>query len=65
MLKVEHITKDWKEAGSFPAQINLYGLLGRALLPDQDPAISAPCSRSAASTMRASTTPDGLRGQTS
>jgi len=25
MLKAEHITKDWKEAGSFPAQINLYG----------------------------------------
>lgn len=25
MVKVEHITKDWKEAGSFPAQINLYG----------------------------------------
>ena len=25
MLKVEAITKDWKEAGSFPAQINLYG----------------------------------------
>jgi type IV secretion system protein VirB4 len=25
MLKVETITKDWKEAGSFPAQINLYG----------------------------------------
>jgi type IV secretion/conjugal transfer VirB4 family ATPase len=25
MFKVEHITKDWKEAGSFPAQINLYG----------------------------------------
>lgn len=26
MFKVEQITKDWKEAGSFPAQINLYGL---------------------------------------
>jgi hypothetical protein len=25
MFKVEHITKDWKEAGSFAAQINLYG----------------------------------------
>ncbi|MGH9615903.1 MAG: VirB4 family type IV secretion system protein, partial [Acidobacteriaceae bacterium] len=25
MFKVEAITKDWKEAGSFPAQINLYG----------------------------------------
>jgi type IV secretion system protein VirB4 len=25
MYKVEQITKDWKEAGSFPAQINLYG----------------------------------------
>jgi Type IV secretory pathway, VirB4 components len=25
MLKVDNITKDWKEAGSFPAQINLYG----------------------------------------
>jgi type IV secretion/conjugal transfer VirB4 family ATPase len=25
MLKVDAITKDWKEAGSFPAQINLYG----------------------------------------
>src|SRR5579883_2610120 len=25
MLRVDHITKDWKEAGSFPAQINLYG----------------------------------------
>ena len=25
MLKVEAITKDWKEAGSFPAQVNLYG----------------------------------------
>jgi type IV secretion/conjugal transfer VirB4 family ATPase len=25
MLKVETITKDWKEAGSFPAQVNLYG----------------------------------------
>ena len=25
MVKVEHITKDWKEAGSFAAQINLYG----------------------------------------
>jgi len=25
MLKAEHITKDWKEAGAFPAQINLYG----------------------------------------
>jgi type IV secretion system protein VirB4 len=25
MVKVEHITKDWKEAGSFPAQVNLYG----------------------------------------
>src|SRR5258708_32092119 len=25
MVRVEHITKDWKEAGSFPAQINLYG----------------------------------------
>jgi type IV secretion/conjugal transfer VirB4 family ATPase len=26
MFKVEHITKDWKEAGSFQAHINLYGL---------------------------------------
>lgn len=25
MLRVDAITKDWKEAGSFPAQINLYG----------------------------------------
>ncbi len=25
MVKVDDITKDWKEAGSFPAQINLYG----------------------------------------
>ena len=25
MHKVEHITKDWKEAGSFAAQMNLYG----------------------------------------
>ena len=25
MLKVDTITKDWKEAGSFPAQLNLYG----------------------------------------
>jgi type IV secretion/conjugal transfer VirB4 family ATPase len=25
MVKVEHITKEWKEAGSFPAQVNLYG----------------------------------------
>jgi type IV secretion system protein VirB4 len=25
MVKVEYITKDWKEAGSFPAQMNLYG----------------------------------------
>ena len=25
MLRIDHITKDWKEAGSFPAQINLYG----------------------------------------
>lgn len=25
MVKVEQITKDWQEAGSFPAQINLYG----------------------------------------
>lgn len=25
MFKVEHITKDWKEAGSLQAQINLYG----------------------------------------
>ena len=25
MFKVEHITKDWKEAGSFQAHINLYG----------------------------------------
>ncbi len=25
MLRVDHITKEWKEAGSFPAQINLYG----------------------------------------
>lgn len=25
MLRVDTITKDWKEAGSFPAQINLYG----------------------------------------
>jgi type IV secretory pathway VirB4 component len=26
MVKIEHITKDWREAGSFPAQVNLYGL---------------------------------------
>ena len=26
MVKVEHITKDWKEAGAFQAHINLYGL---------------------------------------
>jgi len=26
MFKVEHITKDWKEAGAFQAHINLYGL---------------------------------------
>ena len=25
MVKVENITKDWKEAGSFAAQVNLYG----------------------------------------
>jgi type IV secretion system protein VirB4 len=25
MYKVEQITKEWKEAGSFPAQVNLYG----------------------------------------
>jgi type IV secretion/conjugal transfer VirB4 family ATPase len=25
MVKVEHITKEWKEAGSLPAQLNLYG----------------------------------------
>src|ERR1700735_2578422 len=25
MLKVDTITKDWKEAGSFPPQLNLYG----------------------------------------
>jgi type IV secretion system protein VirB4 len=25
MLRVDDITKDWREAGSFPAQINLYG----------------------------------------
>ena len=25
MLRTDHITKDWKEAGSFPAQINLFG----------------------------------------
>jgi type IV secretion system protein VirB4 len=25
MFKVEHITKDWKEAGSFSAQVNLHG----------------------------------------
>jgi len=25
MYKVEHITKDWKEVGSFAAQMNLYG----------------------------------------
>jgi type IV secretory pathway VirB4 component len=25
MVKLEHITKDWKEAGSFAAQLNLYG----------------------------------------
>ncbi len=25
MVKVDDITKDWREAGSFPAQINLYG----------------------------------------
>ena len=25
MLRIDDITKDWKEAGSFPAQINLYG----------------------------------------
>jgi type IV secretory pathway VirB4 component len=26
MVKVEHITKDWEEAGAFQAHINLYGL---------------------------------------
>ena len=26
MVKIEHITKDWKEAGSLQAHINLYGL---------------------------------------
>src|SRR3984957_4108136 len=25
MLKVDDITKDWQEAGSFAAQVNLYG----------------------------------------
>ena len=25
MLRIDHIRKDWKEAASFPAQINLYG----------------------------------------
>jgi type IV secretion/conjugal transfer VirB4 family ATPase len=25
MVRVDHITKDWREAGSFPAQMNLYG----------------------------------------
>jgi len=25
MLKIDEITKDWREAGSFPAQINLFG----------------------------------------
>jgi type IV secretion system protein VirB4 len=25
MVKIEHITKDWNEAGSFAAQVNLYG----------------------------------------
>jgi type IV secretory pathway VirB4 component len=25
MVKVDDITKDWREAGSFPAQVNLYG----------------------------------------
>jgi type IV secretory pathway VirB4 component len=25
MLRIDHIRKDWKEAGSFPTQINLYG----------------------------------------
>ena len=25
MVRIDDITKDWKEAGSFPAQINLYG----------------------------------------
>ncbi|HSY73517.1 MAG TPA: hypothetical protein VK798_14780, partial [Alloacidobacterium sp.] len=25
MLKVDTITKDWKEAGSFAAQLNLFG----------------------------------------
>jgi type IV secretory pathway VirB4 component len=25
MLKIDTITKDWKEAGSFPAQLNVYG----------------------------------------
>ena len=25
MLRVDAITKDWREAGSFPAQLNLYG----------------------------------------
>jgi type IV secretion/conjugal transfer VirB4 family ATPase len=25
MLRTDQITKDWKEAGSFPAQVNLYG----------------------------------------
>jgi type IV secretion system protein VirB4 len=28
MVKVEHITKDWKEAGSFAAQVNLYDFWG-------------------------------------
>ena len=25
MLRIDHITKDWKEAGSFAAHLNLYG----------------------------------------
>jgi type IV secretory pathway VirB4 component len=25
MFRIDNITKDWKEAGSFPAQLNLYG----------------------------------------
>ena len=25
MHRIDAITKDWKEAGSFPAQVNLYG----------------------------------------
>ena len=35
MVKVEHITKDWKEAGSFAAQVNLYGFWDEHSLSDE------------------------------